>query len=148
MAKEDINSRILKIKKKFPNASNIEIASYSGVSESFVDGVLGSSDGTRGESQNETDRVSPIKSASPIKSVKMISGQLVVKLENGQTFNVGSILNIPGEPGPGIKWKDTWASGNVISYAKEDAVFYNGSSYIALVSNPTGTPGASQRNGP
>ena len=50
-----------------------------------------------------------------------------------------------GDPGPqgptgtrGLNWKGAWSAGG--NYAKDDAVYYNGSSYVALIN--IGTSGA------
>lgn len=50
-----------------------------------------------------------------------------------------------GDPGPagptgprGLSWKGTWSAGG--NYAKDDAVYYNGSSYVAVAN--IGTSGA------
>jgi lysophospholipase L1-like esterase len=53
----------------------------------------------------------------------------------------------PGAPGvltvagpPGINWRGAWSSSN--TYALNDGVSFNGSSYISLISGNTSTPGS------
>lgn len=50
------------------------------------------------------------------------------------------LLASKGDPGPrGLLWRGVWSSE--VSYSAQDAVAYNGSSYIAKVENKNVTPG-------
>lgn len=67
--------------------------------------------------------------------------QMNVTLTDGTVINAGQFTVPQGPAGPagtGINWKGTWVAGDEVF--KDDAYFYQGSSYVANKDNAAGPP--------
>jgi len=66
------------------------------------------------------------------------NGTFTVNLTNGESYTTDNLTGPPGLPGAGVTWRGEWSEST--SYSLNDAVAYQGSSYISRLDGNTGIP--------